>query len=159
MDVRFTRAFRLGNARDVTVFADVRNVFNFTNVIGLFAETGDVRNQQFEDEQLTDIRNTLSNDAGSLVASRPVTRNGVTRTLTGIDLSNCGSYAYGPGGTRGMPDCLLLRGAERRFGNGDRFFDSVEQSAAFNAYYEGFSGPQFFRGPGRNARIGLELHF
>jgi hypothetical protein len=35
------------------------------------------------------------------VATPLVTRTGVTQTLTGIDLSNCGSYAYGPGGTHG----------------------------------------------------------
>jgi hypothetical protein len=158
-DLRVTRAFRLGASRDVTAFADFRNLFNWTNLTQIWAETGDVRNQQFQDEQLTDVRATLNNDAGSLVVSRSVTRDGVTQTLTGIDLSNCNNYAYGPGGTRGVPDCLLLRGAEHRFGDGDNFFDSTEQDASFQAYYDAQNGPQFFKGPGFNMRLGFELHF
>lgn len=158
-DLRVTRAFRLGASRDVTAFADFRNLFNWTNLTQIWAETGDVRNQQFQDEQLTDVRATLNNDAGSLVVSRSVTHDGVTQTLTGIDLSNCNNYAYGPGGTRGVPDCLLLRGAEHRFGDGDNFFDSTEQDASFQAYYDAQNGPQFFKGPGFNMRLGFELHF
>ncbi len=159
VDLRVTRAFRVGASRDITAFADFRNLFNWTNITRLFAETGDVRNELFEDEQLTDVRATLNNDAGSLVVSRSVTRGGTTRTLTGIDLSDCSAYAYGPGGTRGTPDCLLLRGAERRFGDGDSFFDSEEQDASFQSYYDATNGPQGFKGAGFNMRLGFELHF
>jgi hypothetical protein len=161
VDLRVTRAFRLGEGRDVTAFADFRNLFNWTNLTRIWAETGDVRNQLFQDEQLTDVRATLNNDAGSLVTSRTVTRaDGSSRTLSGIDLADCSAYAYGPGGTRGMPDCLMLRGAERRFQlTDDSFFDSEEQDAAFQAYYDATNGPQGFKGPGFNMRLGFELHF
>ncbi len=160
LDVRVTRAFRLGASRDITAFADFRNLMNWTNIIAIFAETGDVRNALFEDEQLTDIRATLANDAGALVRTRSVTRSdGSTALLSGVDLADCSAYAYGPGGTRGLPDCLMLRGAESRFGNGDRFLDEEEQTRAFHAYYDGFAGPSGFRGPGRNVRLGFELHF
>ncbi len=159
VDLRVTRAFRLGQSRDITAFADFRNLFNWTNIVAVWAETGDTRNELFEDEQLTDVRVTLNNDAGQLVTSRSITRNGTTRTLTGIDLSDCSNYAYGPGGIRGTPDCLLLRGAERRFGDGDRFFDTEEQDASFQSYYDATNGPQGFKGAGFNMRLGFELHF
>jgi hypothetical protein len=162
VDLRVTRGFRVGASRDLTAFADFRNIFNWTNITGLFAETGDVKNARFELEQLTDIFATLANDAGTLVVSRTVTRpDGSSATLTGVDLSDCSRYAYGPGGSRGMPDCLLLRGAERRFATGtaDGFFDSEEQLRAFDTYYNGFSGPQTFKAPGFNMRLGFELHF
>lgn len=160
VDLRVTRAFRLGASRDITAFADFRNLFNWTNITQIWAETGDVRNQRFQDEQLTDVRVTLNNDAGALVSTRSVTRNGTTQLLTGIDLSDCSLYAYGPGGTRGMPDCLLLRGAERRFGDvQDNFFDTTEQDNAFQQYYDATNGPQQFKGAGFNMRLGFELHF
>jgi hypothetical protein len=160
VDLRITRAFRFGSDRDITAFVDARNLFDFTNIVALFAETGDVRNAAFEGEQTLDISATLANDAAALVATRSVTRrDGSVAQLSGVDLADCSRYAYGPGGTRGLPDCLMLRGAEGRFGNGDRFFDSEEQASAFHAYYDGFSGPHLFRGPGRVVRLGVELHF
>ena len=167
VDLRVTRAFRLGASRDVTAFADFRNLFNWTNILNVWAETGDVRNALYQDEQLTDVRATLNNEAGSLVTQRTVTRNGTTQLLTGIDLSDCSAYGYGPRGIGGTPDCLLLRGAERRFGDGDGFFDSEEQDSSFQAYYDasstnpvtGANGPHGFRGAGFNMRLGFELHF
>ncbi|MBI1722437.1 MAG: carboxypeptidase regulatory-like domain-containing protein [Gemmatimonadetes bacterium] len=150
VDLRVTRGFRLGGDRDVTAFADFRNLFNFTNIAGLFAETGDVRNERYQTEQLTDIFTTLRNDAGGLVQADG-----------SIDLTDCSAYPYGPNGSKGVPDCLLLRGAERRYATGtpDGIFSADEQQRAFDAYYNGWSGPQIFKGPGFNMRIGFELHF
>jgi hypothetical protein len=150
VDLRVTRGLHLGPSRDVTIFADFRNLFNFTNITGLFAETADVHNARYESEQLTDIFATLRNDAGELVQADG-----------SIDLTDCSGYAYAPNGSKGVPDCLLLRGAERRFATGapDGIFSPDEQQRAFNAYYEGWSGPQIFKGPPFNMRIGFELHF
>ena len=168
VDLRVTRAFRLGASRDVTAFADFRNLFNWQNLNAIFAETGDVRNQQFQDETLVNIEQTLLNDAGALVLTRSVTRNGATQLLQGIDLSNCANYAYGPNGARGVPDCLMLRGTERRYfrptdaNNGDQpdlFLDSEELHDAFQAYYDLDNGPYTFKSPGFNMRLGFELHF
>jgi hypothetical protein len=160
VDLRVLRGFRLGADRDVTLFADFRNLFNFTNLERLFAETGDVRNALHEDHQLVDVTNRLYSDAGSLVGDHTVTRaDNSTAVLRAIDLRDCSGYAYGPNGSRGVPDCLLLRGAERRWGNGDKLFDEEEIDHAFDQYYQGWSGPWTFRGPGLNIRFGLELHF
>jgi hypothetical protein len=162
VDLRVTRAFRLGASHDITAFADFRNLFNWENITRIFAETGGIQNARYEERQLTDNFITLRNDAGSLVISRTVTRpDGSTAVLSGIDLSDCSRYAYGPGGSKGPVDCLLLRGAERRYATGtaDRFFDEEEQQRAFHAYYDAWRGPHTFRGPGFNMRLGFELHF
>ncbi|MBI1723822.1 MAG: TonB-dependent receptor [Gemmatimonadetes bacterium] len=162
VDLRVTRAFRLGASRDVTAFADFRNLFNWESITQIFAETGDIRNARYEEEQLTDIFTTLRNDAGSLVISRTVTRpDGSSAVLSGVDLSDCSQYSFGPDGTKGVVDCLLLRGAERRYATGttDQFFDEEEQQRAFHAYYDAWRGPHTFRGAGFNMRLGFELHF
>jgi hypothetical protein len=53
----------------------------------------------------------------------------------------------------------MLRRAEARFGNGDQFFSTDEQTAAFTAYYNVGAGPYQFKGPGLNFRLGFELNF
>jgi hypothetical protein len=56
-------------------------------------------------------------------------------------------------------NCAALRLVERRFGNGDGLYDVTEQTAALNAYFDAFFGAWRFYGPGRVARIGVELTF
>jgi hypothetical protein len=161
VDLRLTKGLRFGS-RDLTVFADFRNLFNFSNVLQVFAETGDIFNSVYENEVIDPIRSILANEAGDLVVLRQVTRpDGSTQLVQGIDLSNCGRYAYQAGGAGGVPNCLLLRGAERRFaiGQPDQFFDVDEQAAAFHAFYLLGNGPQTFRGEGLNLRVGFELNF
>ena len=43
VDLRLNKGVRIGRL-DATLYADVRNLFNFRNIVNLFAETGDVRN-------------------------------------------------------------------------------------------------------------------
>ena len=158
VDLRLTKGFRLGS-RDLTVFGDFRNIFNFTNLTQIFSETGDIRNAQHRSETIDPAINQLRSHAANLREDRAITRGGTTRTLNGFDLSDCSAYAYGQGGVQGLPDCILLRGAERRFGDGDAFFDEEEYTAAFNAFYDFFNGPQNFKGPGFNFRLGFEFNF
>jgi hypothetical protein len=158
VSLRVTRGFRMGGSRDVTVFADFRNLFNFTNLTRIFAETGDIANAKHRERQIAPVRQLLQTDAGALYYNRDVTRDGVTQSLAGVEL-NCSVYPYGSGGSGGVPDCLLLRQTEQRFGDGDGFFDSVEQERAFNAWYDLFNGKQTFRAPGFNVRVGFELNF
>jgi hypothetical protein len=54
---------------------------------------------------------------------------------------------------------VALQRVEQRFGNGDGLYTLTEQTSAFNAYYDSFFGPWRFHGPGRTARIGIQLHF
>ena len=160
IDLRLTRGFSLGGHRDITLVADFRNLLNWENVVGLFAETGDVRNNRFEQEQLADVIATLYNEATGLLENPTVvTVEGIPTTRFDVNLTDCSAYGYGTNGARGVPDCLLLRGAERRFGNGDAIFSRTEQDNAFHNYYEATNGPQTFKGAGFNLRLGFELNF
>jgi hypothetical protein len=150
VDLRVTRGFRVAG-RDLSVFADFRNLFNFTNLNQIFAETGDVKNAVYQAKQIDPVSVTLQKDAGTLW----VTKGG----LTGVDLSNCDAYPKGSNGTLGVPDCLLLRRAEQRFGNGDNFFDTSEQAQAFGGWFNSSHGPQTLNLQGLNVRIGFEFNF
>jgi len=88
-----------------------------------------------------------------------VTVNGVTQTQTGVDLTDCSQYKYATDGSRGLPDCLLLRQAEARFGNGDNFYDTNEQTRALNAWYNRNNGPYTLYGNAFNMRLGFEFNF
>ncbi|HWO90229.1 MAG TPA: TonB-dependent receptor [Gemmatimonadales bacterium] len=151
VDLRVTRGFRLGS-RDLTLFADFRNLFNWENLTAIFAETGDVVNEKFAEQTISPVRVTLQQDAGNLWQTRTV--NGVTET--GANL-NCSQWLTGA--SRGLPDCIMLRRAEARFGNGDGFFSEAEQDRAFREWFNLFQGPHTLRGPGFNMRIGFELNF
>jgi hypothetical protein len=148
VDLRLTRGFHMGQ-RDISVFADFRNLFNWTNIVGLFVETGDVVNSVYLTNQISPVLVTLANEAGPLVK----TVSGVT----GVDLSDCSKYE--PTSSAGLPNCIMLRRAEARFGNGDEFFTTAEQTAAFTASYNVNNGPYSFKGPGLNFRLGFELNF
>ena len=159
VDLRITKGFRFGS-RDLTVFGDFRNLFNFENLIAIWAETGDVRNQLHRDLAVNPVIDQLGSDAENLAEVRPVTRNGTTRSLGGFNLTDCSGFAYNvQDGTRGLPDCIMLRSAERRFGDGDGFFDEEEYTSAFNAWYDLFNGPQTLKGAGFNFRLGFEFNF
>jgi hypothetical protein len=74
-----------------------------------------------------------------------------------VDLTDCSLYQ--PTKVYGLPNCLMLRRAEARFGNGDQKFDSSEWNAAFGAWYKFNNGPQAFYSAGLNIRFGFELNF
>ncbi len=143
LDLRLTKRFQMGG-RELRAYADVRNLFNFTNVLGLYAETGDVTNdllkQKILDPELTNLGAEAS-QAGALNADGS------------IDLSgNCNTW--------GSPqNCVALRRVEARFGNGDLLYTPAEQTRALDTYYNSFFGPWRFYGPSRTVRVGVELGF
>jgi hypothetical protein len=160
VDLRVTRGLRVAG-RDLTLFADLRNLFNWTNVNGLFAETGDVVNDQFRTVILDPIVSTLHSEAGTNWVSRTVTVNGVSERLYGVNLGTtraaCSSYR--PTAFYGVPNCIMLQRAEARFGDGDGFFDTREMDSAFGAWYNMNNGPYASYGAGLNIRFGFELNF
>jgi len=158
VDLRITRGFRVAN-RDVNVFADLRNVFNFKNLTNIFAETGDVVNQVYQGILLGPQKSQLISDAGALWVTKQVTVNGVTQTLTGVDLTDCSKYPYAPDGSRGVPDCLMLRQDEARWGNGDNFYSTSEIATGFNAWYNRYHGPYTMNDVAFNMRLGFEFTF
>jgi hypothetical protein len=159
VDLRVTKGFRVAG-RDLSVFADFRNLFNFTNLNSIFAETGDVVNAQFEANQTGPALTQLQSDAGALwLTNVPVTINGVTKTYTGVDLRNCSLYQYGSAGTKGVPDCLALRQAEARWGDGNQIFDATEVNTAYHAWFNSANGPWASHDSGFNMRLGFEFNF
>jgi hypothetical protein len=132
---------------NVTAFADIRNLLNFTNILGLFAETNDVTNAEFESRTIQNEFVTLSNEASN---------NGALNPNGSISLANCGSWTAGAGQ---VVDCVELSRAEKRFGNGDGTYTVAEQTAALNSFYQLFNGPYVFNSTPRQVRFGFELAF
>ena len=160
LDLRISKAVTVGRMR-WTAYVEARNLLNLENVIGAFAGTGTQTNVMFEQNSFIAPQiSQLRGDAGALWISRPETINGVTQTVSGIDLTDCSRYPadqYGNG--RGVPDCLALRQVEARWGNGDEFYDTNEINRALNAWYDAFYGTWIFHGPARTARVGIEVDF
>ena len=156
VDLRVTRGFRI-SGRDLTVFADFRNLFNWTNLNSIFAETGDVVNDKYKEIWLSPYITALENEAGGLWHSQAVTKNGVTSTMFAMDLNDCSQYA--PSKNYGVPNCLMLRRTEERFGNGDHVFDESELNTAMGQFYLANNGPWTKYGAGLNIRFGFEFNF
>lgn len=146
VDMRINKGFRVGRA-DITAFADMRNVFNFKNIVRLFAETGDVVNALHRDQILSPEYSNLRNEAslqGRLLSGGAIDLRASCNTWTGIT---------------GVVDCVNLRRVESRFGDGDGIYTLAEQSVALNAYYDLFNGVQNMYGTPRSIRVGFELNF
>ncbi|HYT83706.1 MAG TPA: TonB-dependent receptor [Gemmatimonadales bacterium] len=142
VDVRVNKGFRVGRF-DWTLYADVRNVFDFKNIEGVYAETGDVTNALLKTQLLSPEVTNLRGEATLAGALR----NGA------VDLTlGCGGW--------GIPaDCEALKRVEARYGNGDGIYTEAEWTRAFDAYFNAFRGPHRFNGQPRHIRIGAELNF
>ncbi|HWH02968.1 MAG TPA: TonB-dependent receptor [Gemmatimonadales bacterium] len=145
LDLRINKGLKLGRL-DVTAFADIRNLFNWKNITGLFAETNDVTNSVFEHNTIASEFTNLTNEAQ---------RNGALRSDGSVSLSNCASWT----GESGPVNCVELQRAEARFGNGDGVYSVAEENKALSSYYNLFFGPYGFNGPGRSMRLGFEVAF
>jgi hypothetical protein len=150
-DLRATKGFRLGPT-DWTLYADFRNLFNIRNVLGVFSETGDVVNEEYFTGLVSSELTRMQGDAGG---ARTITITKDGEEVPAIDLSDCDGWA-GPGREA---SCMLVRGAEARFGNGDLVYDLDEQLTAFEAWYQVFNGEQIFLGQPLHIRLGVELAF
>jgi len=83
-----------------------------------------------------------------------------TRRVFAIDLRDVATACPAWQGSAGIVGCVMLNRTERRFGNGDGFYDVEEQRAAVNGWYDHTWSPsRNFYGPGRQVRVGLELTF
>lgn len=145
LDLRFTKGVR-ANGLDWTIFADVRNLLNSHNVNAVFAETGGVTNPLFESKTISGEFPNLASEAQN---------NGALNSDGSISLNGCGAWS----GQYGPLDCVMLRRAEARFGNGDGTYTQAEETKAYDAYYQMLYGAWRFLGPQRTIRVGLELAF
>jgi hypothetical protein len=151
-DLRLTKGFGLGGV-DVTAYVDARNVFNFTNTLFVYSSTNDVRNDlAVEDRWQTNFRGF----EGEAMANGSWTAEEAIR----LPVANEGCADWvDQGGLPASPSCFYLIRAEQRYGNGDRIFSSAEQRATSDARFFYRRGLDFFTGPGRDVRLGLELNF
>ena len=148
VDMRFNKGLRLGRL-DATVFADVRNLFNFRNVVNLFAETGDVRNDRNREKTIGDPT-VASGEYGSLW-NEAETAGALGADKT-VDLTSCAAWGS-------QLSCVALRRAEARFGNGDKMYTLAEQERAYNTFYDSFFGSWRFFAPARQVRLGIDVKF
>jgi len=146
LDLRLTKGVR-ASGLDWIVFADFRNLLNLQNLYSLYAETNDTGNAIFFHNQIASEFVNLANEAVS---------NGAYNAADGsVTLGDCSTWR----GQAGPVNCVMLKQAEARFGNGDGTYTQAEQTKALTAYYNMVSGASRFFGPQRTIRVGLELAF
>jgi hypothetical protein len=164
-DVRLTKGFGLGKF-DVTAYLDVRNLLNFKNTLQVYAQNGDIVNNQ---ERASHLRADLSD----LATERDANSAGIADPTDGtadpgIDLrfgglsdprTGCTDWKSSKNSAPAAANCVYLIRAEERFGNGDHIFTVGEQSNAINALYDAGRGEQEQTAPGRRARLGFEINF
>lgn len=143
-DLRLSKGLRIGGL-DATVFADVRNVFDFTNKSQVYLTTGDIADDELFALRVEQLYQILLG-GGSSVRDVDLTSFTAATESTGGAVTNEANWI------------ALLR-AEGRFGNGDGLFSVEEQRAAFLAADLFRFGPQFLVDPGRRLRFGVEFTF
>jgi outer membrane receptor for ferrienterochelin and colicin len=151
-DLKVTKGFGIGKL-DVTAYLDARNVFNFKNIIQVFATTNDVVNAREEEQNWA---------ADSLDLLQEARQSGALASSGAITLptahEKCSTWVT-QDGLPAAPNCIALIRAEERYGNGDGIFDLAEQHAASDALYQVVRGIQNFTGAPRRVRLGFEVNF
>jgi hypothetical protein len=149
VNLRVNKGFKIGGT-DLAAFADFRNLFNFKNVVQIFAETGDVVNAKHRENSLLgeyELLRAEADENGRLLANNDINL-----------VPSCNSWTEGHGENGDVVNCVMLRRAEARFGDGNGLYTVAEQERAFNAFYDAFNGPATFYGEPRHIRIGFELN-
>jgi hypothetical protein len=155
LDARFTKGFGLGGL-NLTAYADVRNLLNFSNVIRMFQGNNDVVNA-VEFSADSSINADLLKQEATL--NQLLQANGdIDLTFNGQSASGCGAY-LNTQGVPAAPNCVYLIRAEQRFGNGDGVYTPGEQTRAFSSYYRSWRNRNFFLDSPRRVRLGLEVNF
>lgn len=157
LDLKLTRGFALGSA-ELTAFIDMRNLLNTTNLIQVFSSSGTTKSA-------TERRRFVEKDTVQWAGE--ARQNGVYLPNGSIDLSfggaqdprtGCGVWVEGVG-TPNPANCVYLILTEERFGDGDHIFTPQEQARTSGALYDVIRGQQYFTGPGRRVRLGVEVRF
>jgi hypothetical protein len=153
IDLRLNKGVRFGRL-DATLYADIRNLFNWRNIVGVFAETGDVVNQLHRTETIGIPAATLATSTGEykLLWQEALDAGAWDAGTKAIDLTSCTSWGS-------QLNCASLRRVEARFGNADGTYTLDEQEKAFNTYYDAFFGSWRFYAAARSVRLGVELKF
>ena len=151
-DLRASKAFTIAG-NQLSVYADVRNLFNFKNTLTVFSKSGSIRSRR-------EFELTFQNDSTGLVNETDL--NGVYNSAdASIDLTGaniCDSW-IDTGSRPASPNCFSLRRAEQRFGNGDGVYTLTEQRAASRSLYLINRAVNNFYGAPRRVRLGVEFNF
>jgi hypothetical protein len=162
-DLRLTKQWEI-QGLGLTAYVDVRNLFNFANVLRVFSATGDIVNGR-------DRQNLWGRDSAHYATQAQAA--GVYGSDGSLDLRFGGWVASGcagwlsAGGQPAAPDCVYLIRTEERYGDGDHVFTLAEQRRASDAYYTAVGssdtffvrGRQNFTGDPRRIRLGVEVLF
>jgi outer membrane receptor for ferrienterochelin and colicin len=156
LDARFTKGFGLGGLQ-LTAYADVRNILNFTNKIRIFQGNDDIQNGVEFTSDSTIFSTSLQAEANGNNVLDAETGD-IDLTFDGNGASGCGGWLSAQGGPA-TPNCVYLIRAEQRFGDGNGIYDVEEQTRAFSSYYGSFRNRNFFTDAPRRVRLGLEINF
>jgi hypothetical protein len=121
-------------------FAMITNVLDLENITGVYATSGDVREERVFNQLIESHRSSLGGNA-------------LQNEIDVRSLSAAGE------GIANEVDLILAQRAEARFGNGDGLFTAEEQERAFRAALDFQFGPQRFIGAGRRVNLGIEINF
>jgi hypothetical protein len=154
-DLRVTKAFGFGQVA-LTAYLDVRNLFNFANLLRVFRVTGAPVNPA---EQAMHWASDSSLFASEAQRSGWWPGDGtIDLTFGGGLASGCAAWARADG-QLAAPNCVYLIRAEERYGDGDHVFSVAEQRRASDAFYLFERGIHNFTGDPRRLRVGVEASF
>ncbi len=154
-DLRVTRGFSLGGL-DLTLYGDFRNLFNFRNALRVFAVNGNTSNP-------LDFAQFFAGDSSRTALEGLTNGSAVYDNATGtLDLTgaNCDSWRSSNSTASGPVNCVMIRRAEQRFGDGDGIYTVAEQRRASRSRYDAIRGSlaNFLDLP-RRIRVGVEIDF
>jgi hypothetical protein len=156
LDARFTKGFGVGGL-NMTAYADVRNILNFTNIIRVFQGNNDIVNAAEFTADSNFASTSLEAEADANEAFDTETGD-IDLTFEGAGISGCSGWVNAQNGAS-APNCVYLVRAEQRFGNGDGLYTAAEQDRAFRSYYSSFRNRNYFTDSPRRVRLGLEVNF
>ena len=107
-------------------------------------------NAEHRERQIDPEVERLQNEAGQFLRSTEI--GGVITNEIRLP-GDCNDWGSGP------VNCVLLKRAEQRFGNGDGVYTEAEYRTAFNDQYDLLNGRQWGRAQPRHIRLGFELRF
>jgi hypothetical protein len=156
-DLRLTKGFGLGRRLGMTAYLDVRNVFNFSNVLQVFSTNGLTVNPADHQTRWAADSTSFADDANATLEAY-LPSGAIDLRFGGLVASGCSAWRTASD-RPAAPDCVYLIRAEERFGDGDHVFTVAEQRRASDAFYAFDRGAYNFLGEPRRMRLGLEVTF
>ena len=154
-DLRITKGFGVGGL-DFTAYSEIRNLFNFKNIVNVFSQTNDIVNKAERDKNLDGNLKEFANEASANGVYNAGDQS-IDLRFGGAGAAGCGNWTRG--GASASPNCVYLIRAEERYGDGDGVFSLAEQTRASDALYYVTRGINQFTNTPRSVRLGLEVNF